>query len=244
VTIENTSQPVPVPFPRTIYVANGVELLERLAYYGMYIGLSNYLSDTVKFSDVESAQVIGNFGFIASLAPVPCGMIADRIQFKRSLLISFSLYAAGYLALFAFPSKGLALLSLLCIAVAGGFMKPVISGTVVRTAPPGREAEGFAIFYRMVNAGSVIGKSLAYVVRNYFGLRFTLINSMIGAIAALGTSAAAYEEPPLGGAPATPVKETLTTFGRAVANPRIALALVVFAETVVRPQRVERVDEP
>ena len=40
-TIETTSQPVPVPFPRTFYVANGVELLERLAYYGMYIGLSN-----------------------------------------------------------------------------------------------------------------------------------------------------------------------------------------------------------
>ena len=34
-------------FPRTCYVANAIELFERLAFYGMYVGLSPYLSKVV-----------------------------------------------------------------------------------------------------------------------------------------------------------------------------------------------------
>ncbi|MDB4998384.1 MAG: putative permease, partial [Myxococcaceae bacterium] len=183
------------PFPRTFYYANGIELFERLAHYGVYVGLALYLSNVVKMTDPEVGIVLGNFRFVGSMAPIPCGAIADRITFKRSLIIAFVGYALGYSCLLLFPAKLPVILSLALIAVSGGFLKPVITGTVVRTSPPGREAEGVGIFYRMVNSGSVVGKSLAYLVRRFIALRFVAATSVVASLAALALAVFAYTEP-------------------------------------------------
>lgn len=217
-------------FPRTFYYANGIELFERLAHYGLYVGLSLYLTNVVEMTDIEVGVVLGNFRFVGSIAPIPCGALADRITFKRSLVLAFVGYAAGYGCLLAFPSKLAAVLSLLGIAVAGGFMKPVITGTVVRTSPPGRQTEGFGIFYRMINAGSVIGKSLAYVVRRFIALRFVTATSIVASLVALGLAVFAYEEPEDAAPKRGPtLSELLRGYGAALKNARFVAFLLVFA---------------
>jgi POT family proton-dependent oligopeptide transporter len=217
------------PFPPTFYYANAIELFERLAHYGMYVGLALYLTNVVGYGDVAVGGLLGNFRFVASLAPVPCGAIADRITFKRSLILAFCLYALGYVGLFAYPTKALAPLSLLFLAVGGGFMKPVITGTVVRTAPPGRQVEGFAVFYRMINAGSVVGKSLAYLVRVLVTLRYVMITSVFASVAALALAVFGYTEPERGAAKKSSFLDTLRGYGGALKNLRFSLFLVLFA---------------
>lgn len=219
----------PVPFPRTFYFANAIELFERLAHYGMYVGLVLYLSNVVGFSDLAVGVWMGNFRLVGQLAPVPCGAIADRISFRRSLIVAFSLYAAGYTALFAFPSKAIAPLALLCIAVGGGFMKPVITGTVVRTAPEGRQTEGFAIFYRMVNSGSVVGKSLAYLVRVLVSLRYVMVTSVIASLTALALAIFGYREPERGAGTKSTLGETLRGYATALRDLRFSAFLLIFA---------------
>ncbi len=113
-----------VPFPRTFYIANVIELLERLGFYGMFIGLSPYLTNVVGFNDLATGALRGNFRLLSSLAPVVCGAIADRITFRGSLIIAFVLYAVGYITLFAYPQKGPAIAALACTAIGGGFLKP------------------------------------------------------------------------------------------------------------------------
>ena len=229
-SLSGAEPPAPkTPFPRTFYVANGIELLERLAFYGMYIGLSLYLSREVGMSDVAVGVLLGNYRLVGSLAPVPCGAIADRIGFRTSLLVAFSLYAASYVSLYALRTPASATLALMGVAVAGGFMKPVISGTVVRTAPEGRQTEGFAVFYRMVNAGSVVGKTLAYGVRVVVSLRHVMITSVVACLAALGLAAFGYQEPERGKAKAAPLSDTLRGWKDALSNPRFAAFLVVFS---------------
>ena len=202
------------PFPPTFYFANAIELFERLAHYGMYVGLSLYLTSVVHWDDKESGNWLGNFRLVGSLAPIVCGSIADRITFKRSLIVAFCLYATGYLGLFLFPSTTVAPFSLMFMAVGGGFMKPVITGTVVRTAPEGRQTEGFSIFYRMINAGSVIGKPLAYLMRTLVALRFVMLNSVVASLIALGVAVFGYEEPEKGGNKQAPLLETRGVTGR------------------------------
>lgn len=216
-------------FPPTFYYANAIELLERLAHYGMYVTLSIYLTKVVGFGDIAVGALLGNFRFIGSLSPVICGPIADRITFKRSLIVAFCLYAVGYTALFAFPSRALAPLALFCMATGGGFMKPVITGTVVRTAPEGRQVEGFAIFYRMINAGSVIGKSIAYLVRVLVALRFVMITSVVASLGALAVAVFGYREPERGGARKESLRETLAGYGTALKDARFSVFLVIFA---------------
>jgi POT family proton-dependent oligopeptide transporter len=219
------------PFPRTFYYANAIELFERLAHYGVYVGLALYLSNVVKFTDPQVGLVLGNFRLLGSLAPIPCGAIADRITFKRSLVVAFLGYAVGYACLLAFPSKVPAILSLAVVAISGGFLKPVITGTVVRTSPPGREAEGFGIFYRMVNSGSVAGKSLAYLVRRFVALRLVAATSVVASLAALALAVFAYEEPKDAGekTKGPGLEVVLRGYWTALLNLRFSLFLVVFA---------------
>ena len=217
------------PFPRTFYVANVIELFERMAFYGMFVGLVLYLTNVVGFTDVQTGFLLGNYRLLTSLAPIPCGAIADRITFRASLVVAFSLYAFGYLGLFLFPSKGLAIAALACNAIGGGFMKPVIVGTVVRTAPEGREAEGYGLFYRMINAGSVVGKTLAYAVRVLVSLRYVMINSVVASVAALGLAAFAYREPERGRAAKSTFGSTMRGYGVALKDARFTAFLVVMA---------------
>jgi proton-dependent oligopeptide transporter, POT family len=219
------------PFPPTFYWANAVELLERLAHYGFYIGLSLYLSNIVKMSDLEVGFWLGNWRLAASLAPIPCGAIADRITFKRSLVLAFTLYSTAYAGILLFPVRAVVLPCLFLAALAGGFMKPVIMGTVIRTSPPGRQTEGFGVFYRMINSGSVVGKTLAYAVRRIVALRFVAATSVLASLAALGIAIFAYKEPKDDGAtPKGPaLSETLRGYGAALKNVRFAAFLVIFA---------------
>lgn len=219
------------PFPRTFYVANAIELLERLAHYGLYIGLSLYLVNVVAMTDKEVGSVLGNWRFVASLAPIPCGAIADRLTFKRSLVLAFVLYATAYGTIFLLPQKGPVIGALFLAAFAGGFLKPVITGTVVRTSPEGRQAEGFAIFYRMVNSGSVVGKTLAFLVRRLVAIRYVSFTSVLASLAALGLAAFAYEEPKSDpdAKKGPALSELLRGYREALRNVRFAFFLLVAA---------------
>jgi dipeptide/tripeptide permease len=220
-------------FPKTFYYANTIELFERLAHYGFYIGLAIYLRKIVGMSDIEIGFTLGNFRLVGSLAPIPCGAIADRISFKRSLVLAFVGYAMAYATILLVPRKAFVVSALLLAAVSGGFLKPVIMGTVVRTSPKGREAEGFSVFYRTVNAGSVVGKTLAYVVRRLFQVRFVAATSVVASLIALGISAFLYEEPKGEEASTKPkgpsFRELLSGYGSALKDVRFTVFLLIFS---------------
>ncbi|APR80869.1 putative permease [Minicystis rosea] len=217
-------------FPSTFYYANAIELFERLAFYGTFVVMSLYLSQVVGFGDLEVGFWLGNYRLVASLAPVVCGTIADRITFKRSLVIAFTLYALAYTSLFFFPSRALAPVGLLGMAIAGGFMKPVITGTVIRTAPEGRQTEGFAVFYRMINAGSVVGKTATFFVRTLFGLRFVTLDAVVVSFVALFLAIFGYQEPERGRDVKKPgLGETIRGYGTALKDARFTLFLVIFS---------------
>ena len=111
----------------------------------------------------------------------------------------------------------------------GGFLKPVITGTVVRSSPPGRQVEGFAIFYRMVNSGSVVGKSLAYLVRVLVALRYVMVTSVVASLAALGLAIFGYTEPKGGAVAKASFGDTIRGYGGALKNLRFSIFLVLFA---------------
>ena len=77
-----------------------------MAHYGFYIGLALYLANVVGMSDIEVGDALGNFRLVGSLAPIPCGAIADRITFKRSLMIAFVGYASAYTDASSLPEEG------------------------------------------------------------------------------------------------------------------------------------------
>jgi dipeptide/tripeptide permease len=91
-------------FSQAFWVANSVELLERLAYYAVFIVLTIYLSNVWGFTDVQAGIISGTFSSLLYLLPTFTGAYADKIGFRSSIILAFSLLTVGYIGLGAIPT--------------------------------------------------------------------------------------------------------------------------------------------
>lgn len=182
-----------IKFSKAFWVANTVELFERAAYYGVFIVITLYLSRILGFNDIQAASIAGIFSACLYFLPTFAGALADKIGFRNSMLLAFTLLTAGYLGLAIYPtwlqSAGLAnysttttftgllesnlrygILPILTLIVCGGaFIKSVITGTVAKETTSETRAKGFSIFYAMVNIGAFSGKTIVEPLRNALG---------------------------------------------------------------------------
>lgn len=172
-------------FPKVFWIANVIELFERAAYYGMFIALVVFLTDIVGFTDIEAGWIGGAFAALLYLGPIFNGALADKIGFRNSLLLAFSLLAIGYALLGALPIKIASIISLFLIVAGGSFVKPVISGTVAKTTDDVNRARGYSLFYQMINIGAFGGKTIAKPLRTELGLEYINFYAAAVALAAL-----------------------------------------------------------
>ena len=172
-------------FPTTFWFANAAELFERAAFYGMFIALALFLTRKVGFSDVEAGYVAAAFSSILYLLPTFMGAMADKIGFRRALMLAFALLTVGYFLLGAFPVKAMTLVSLALIMLGGAIVKPVISGTAAKCSDERHRARAFSIFYMVVNIGSFLGKTVAAPVRQNLGLEYINFYASLMALMAL-----------------------------------------------------------
>ncbi len=83
-------------YPRAFWTANVVELFERSAFYAVFIALTLYLTELVGFDDVQAAWIGGVFTAGLYFLPPFTGAFADKIGFRRAILLAFSLLTIGY----------------------------------------------------------------------------------------------------------------------------------------------------
>ena len=198
-------------FSRAFWTANIVELLERAAYYGVFIVITLYLSNILGFTDMEAGLISGIFSGGLYLLPTFTGALADKIGFKHSLIIAFSLLTMGYFGLGVLPSilESIGLVDysgeitftgliessqkwaivpiMLVLMIGGSFIKSVITGTVAKETSEQNRAQGFSIFYMMVNIGAFSGKTIVKPLRDSMGdLGYVYINYFSAAMTLLG----------------------------------------------------------
>jgi len=180
-------------FPRVFWIANSVELLERAAYYGVFIVITLYLSRILGFDDINAAWISGGFSAGLYFLPTFAGALADKFGFRNALLLAFALLSVGYLSLALFPlaleqhglvtygrtatftglqqadARWLIVPIMVVIMIGGSFIKAVITGTVATTTTAANRAKGFSIFYMMVNIGAFSGKTIVKPLRESMG---------------------------------------------------------------------------
>ena len=93
-----------IKFSKAFWVANTVELFERAAYYGVFIVITLYLSRILGFNDIQAASIAGIFSACLYLLPTFAGALADKIGFRNSMLLAFTLLTCGYLGLAVYPT--------------------------------------------------------------------------------------------------------------------------------------------
>ncbi len=242
-------------FPKSFWSAIVTELFERGAYYGMAsfvviyfgrLGMGPYWPSTLN-------SVLWTLVYFL---PILSGTVADQIGFRRALLGAFVLLAGGYLllgtpawffhatlldkagetvtapaTLFATCAAAIVL-----VGIGGSIVKPCISGTVQKTAGT-RATLAFAIFYMVINVGSLFGRGASYYVRTRSSLPSIFAVSTACVAIAFAVVALAFREPGRATAGALSVaprarrspSRVLVDMVLVLKNPRFAFFLVVNA---------------
>ncbi len=200
-----TPEPDAPGFTRAFWTANVVELLERAAWYGVFVAITLYLSRILAFSDIQAALISGVFSAGLYLLPTFSGALADKLGFRNALLLAFSLLTIGYGGMWLLPtlfeSAGLAVYGkevqftgleasgykwlfipvMLVVMVGGSFIKSVITGTVARETTVANRARGYSIFYAMVNIGAFGGKTVVKPLRESMGNEGLIVLNLFAA---------------------------------------------------------------
>lgn len=221
-------------FHPSFWVANGMELFERLAYYGQQIVFMIYMRNQLGFTETEAGQLSGMFGGVIYLLPILGGTLADKWGFRRAFNVAFSILALGYfligsvgMSAFAglygdFSRYWLLMVFLLLTAFGGSFIKPSVLGTVAVTSTEKTKSLGFAVYYWLVNVGAMLGPTIAYLVRDRLGNEYVYMVSALSCLAMLIVNLILYKE--VKGS-ADVVVESL---GKKIANLFVVLANVKF----------------
>jgi proton-dependent oligopeptide transporter, POT family len=228
-------------FSSTFWIANTLELFERLAFYGAKAVLAVFLAEKVGLTE-DAGKLTGLFTSLIFGLPIFSGVLVDKYGFRRTLMACFVIFTIGYFLIAlggmalgrdivaGVGAKAYALTALIITAIGGSLIKPCIVGTVALTTTEKSRAYGFSIYYTLVNFGGFIGPLLAIPVRENIGIEFVLITSSLTSLLLVVGTYFFFPEPE--GANSAPKRTFLKVFKDFIAvilNARFMSFLVIFS---------------
>lgn len=157
-------------FPKTFYVANTMEIFERMAWYGFFALSSLYITGpketgALGFTSEQRGQLQAIATFFLYIFPVATGALADRYGYRKMFTIAYIGMIISYYLLGQFTTFPMFLLAFMMVAVSAAIFKPVVVSTVARVTTAENSGIGFGIFYMMVNIGGFVGPLVAGAIR-------------------------------------------------------------------------------
>lgn len=226
-------------FPSTFWIANTMEIFERMAWYGFFAVSSLYITGAVEdgglgFTDEDRGVVQGVVTFFLYLFPVVTGALADRYGFKKMLLGAFAVLAPAYFLLGQFKTLPTFFAAYMLVALGAAMFKPVIIGTVTKTTNEKTSSLGFGIFYMMVNIGGFIGPIIAGIVRGW-AWKWVFVASAFWIAVNFIFVTIFYKEPTSESTSANPrsLKKVMTDMVEVLGNGRFFLFIFVLLTVLV-----------
>ncbi|MBU2277993.1 MAG: MFS transporter, partial [Gammaproteobacteria bacterium] len=218
------------PFPATFYVANTMEIFERLAWYGFFSLSSLYMTSPIShgglgFSDQDRGFLQGMIPFLLYLLPVLTGALADRYGYRRMFLCSFALMAPAYFMLGQVHSFWAFFLAFTAVAVGAACFKPVVVGTVGRCSDDSNRGLAFGIFYTMVNIGGFLGPLVAGYLRA-ISWDWVFVMSSLWILINFIPALFWYREPVINVSDQRSVRQVLQEMQQVLGNGRVALLVL------------------
>ncbi|MEE9390077.1 MAG: MFS transporter, partial [Candidatus Aminicenantaceae bacterium] len=181
-------------FPKTFWVANLMELFERAAYYGLNAVLAIYLVDVLNIEHQAVGLLLGFVYALTYILPIAGGALADRLGYRKMLLVAFSLLSIGYFAAGNFDTYGMIFLFLLIMATGSGLFKPIITGTVARTTTKENSGFGFGVYYWSINLGAFLAPFWVSYIKG-FSWRYVFFSSAAWCFLMLLPAIFLYKDP-------------------------------------------------
>lgn len=152
------------------WVVGGMEMVERLAYYGVKAVATLYAKDPISAGGLgvtltEFGTILTVWALIQSIVPAFTGGLSDRYGYKETIFLSTVVKIAGYLVMAFFHSFGGFFAGAVLLATGTAIFKPGIQGTLVNSTTRENSSMAWGIFYQTVNIGGFIGPLLAGALR-------------------------------------------------------------------------------
>ncbi len=152
------------------WVVGGMEMIERLAYYGVKAVATLYAKDPISKGGLgvtmtEFGSILTVWALLQSVLPVFTGGLSDRFGYKRTIAASTVIKICGYLIMAALPTFNGFFLGAMVLASGTAVFKPGIQGTLVKATRRENSSMAWGIFYQTVNIGGFLGPLVAGFLR-------------------------------------------------------------------------------
>ncbi len=152
------------------WVVGAMEMIERLAYYGVKAVATLYAKDPLSKGGLgvtmtEFGTVLTAWALVQSALPVFTGGLSDRFGYKRTIAASTVIKICGYLLMAMLPSFGGFFAGAVVLAAGTAVFKPGIQGTLVKATKRENSSMAWGIFYQTVNIGGFLGPLVAGFMR-------------------------------------------------------------------------------
>ncbi len=176
-------------FSSVFWISNAMEMVERLAYYGVRAVISVYMVLAIaeggpEFDHLQKGAIFAAWAAVQSGLPIVTGGYADRYGYKLTVAVSIAIKIAGYL-LMAFAVEAGAVFTMganvgvpghsatywsfmtgaLLLAAGTAVFKPGIQGIIAHQLNERNDSMGWSLFYQLVNVGGFLGPFLAAWMR-------------------------------------------------------------------------------
>ena len=163
----------PLPFFRALtsfrgafWAANVMEMLERLAYYGVRVVVPIYIASSedpggLHFTNEQKGTILALWALVQSLVPMFSGGFADRYGRKTTIAASIATKIVGYLLMASQRTFLGFTIGCLVLALGTAVFKPGCWGTVQIGTNKRNSSVGWGIMYWVVNVGGFLGPPLA-----------------------------------------------------------------------------------
>lgn len=152
------------------WIVNVMEMLERLAYYGVRAVVPIYMvlatsEGGIELTHAQKGTIFAWWAFVQSMLPMYTGGLADRYGHKNIVALAIVLKIIGYVLMAWQTGFYGFMLGCLLLAAGTAIFKPGVQGTLAATMPRKHASMGWGIFYQLVNVGGFLGPVLAGVLR-------------------------------------------------------------------------------
>jgi MFS family permease len=153
------------------WVVGGMEMVERLAYYGVRAVATLYATRPVSTGGL--GVTMATFGWlllsrnlVQSILPIFTGGLSDPYGYKETIFASTVLKIVGYLIMAWFHSYWGFFAGAMFLATGTAIFKPGIQGTLIKSTNRQNSSMAWGIFYQTVNIGGWIGPLIALQMRH------------------------------------------------------------------------------
>ena len=152
------------------WICGGMEMVERLAYYGVKAVATLYAKDPVSKGGLgitltSFGVILLVWALVQTVVPVFTGGLSDRYGYKETIFVSTIIKISGYVTMGLFPTFWGFFGGAILLATGTAIFKPGIQGTLVKSTSRKNSSMAWGVFYQTVNIGGYLGPLVAGFMR-------------------------------------------------------------------------------